>query len=228
MASPTEPIEDEFDPELLTAIPDNSKTTIPEGRATQNEPELSYVRTQKVQANRAVPPASEEPKLSKLGHQALLNKGMGAVPIGTFKPDHITDPHQAAKGRQAMKFALQPLVGHSEEGTLAGRRELVVRKFIGRRPLVILMALEPTYVKFEKWQLVPPNAPRPVTRAYIDQQGRYNTALLAHSLTPSWNSDVPMSSAIVQLDLPELPSLLRTPWSYAEQFKISSKSYTLV
>ncbi|KAF7175271.1 hypothetical protein CNMCM7691_007311 [Aspergillus felis] len=67
MASPTEPIEDEYDPELWTAIPDNSKTTIPEGRATQNEPGLS-----------------EEPKLSKLGHQALLNKSMDAVPIGTL------------------------------------------------------------------------------------------------------------------------------------------------
>jgi hypothetical protein len=34
--------------------------------------------------------------------------------------------------------------------------------------VVLLIVLNPTYVRFEKWQLISPNA-RPVTQAYIDQ-----------------------------------------------------------
>ncbi|OQD78229.1 hypothetical protein PENDEC_c001G03381 [Penicillium decumbens] len=34
--------------------------------------------------------------------------------------------------------------------------------------IVILISIKRTMVTFEKWQLAPPNAPRPLTRAYID------------------------------------------------------------
>ncbi|RHZ67515.1 uncharacterized protein CDV56_108288 [Aspergillus thermomutatus] len=40
---------------------------------------------------------------------------------------------------------------------------------LGDVRIVIVIVIGRAYVKFEKWQLVPQNAPRPVTRAYINQ-----------------------------------------------------------
>lgn len=38
----------------------------------------------------------------------------------------------------------------------------------GEVRIVIIISTKKTAVHFEQWQLAPPNAPRPLTRAYID------------------------------------------------------------
>lgn len=42
----------------------------------------------------------------------------------------------------------------------------------GEVRMVIIISIKKTAVHFEQWQLAPPNAPRPLTRAYIDSLRR--------------------------------------------------------
>jgi hypothetical protein len=42
----------------------------------------------------------------------------------------------------------------------------------GEVRMVIIISVKKTAVHFEKWQLAPPNAPQPLTRAYIDSLRR--------------------------------------------------------
>ncbi|GIK03418.1 hypothetical protein Aspvir_007487 [Aspergillus viridinutans] len=93
MSSSIELVEDDGQEDPKTAIPEDQITA-------QMDPELPYIRTQKVKTNRSQPacdqPANAQdrkPKFSEMSQQALLYKGMDGVPIGTFKPDHLTDPH---------------------------------------------------------------------------------------------------------------------------------------
>ena len=43
----------------------------------------------------------------------------------------------------------------------------------GEVRIVILISIKKTAVYFEQWQLAPPNAPRPLTRAYINSLYRH-------------------------------------------------------
>ncbi|RHZ74431.1 hypothetical protein CDV55_106213 [Aspergillus turcosus] len=80
----------------------------------------------------------------------------------TYKP-------QARTGTQADNILPQAPGDQGKEGSLEADAKWWFANSSGDVRIVLLIVLNTTYVRFEKWQLVPPNAPRPVTQAYIDQ-----------------------------------------------------------
>ncbi|KAJ5958066.1 uncharacterized protein N7479_005216 [Penicillium vulpinum] len=64
--------------------------------------------------------------------------------------------------------------------------------------IVIILSIKKTAVHFEQWQLAPPNAPRPLTRAYIDGL-RQNPSNVPPLLQQPSNMQQPYSCAEVDL-----------------------------
>lgn len=108
----------------------------------------------------------------------LLDRGWGG---------HTTYKPQAKTGKQADNI-FTPGTRRPTQGKICGWPTLVIETGMsashskleadakwwfanssGDVRIVLLRVLNTTYVRFEKWQLVPPNAPRPVTQAYVDQ-----------------------------------------------------------
>ncbi|CAI7661240.1 unnamed protein product [Penicillium discolor] len=68
----------------------------------------------------------------------------------------------------------------------------------GEVRMVVIISIKKTAVHFEQWQLAPPNAPRPLTRAYIDSLRR-NPGNVPPLLQQPFNRQQPYSYAEVDV-----------------------------